>query len=401
VRSHPTAGQATLEYIAAVALLAALLLVAAPAVGAPDIARGVSGAIEHGLCVVGGDVCSTADARRAGLAPCPLTTKTTGWDGGVSVMIVDVGGRFTLAVTKRSDGSVSIVRTVNAGRGITDGIGASLDAGPIHFELGADGAITKRFQAAVGWEFRDEANAARFLEHSLRNAVRLKRWPPSWVSTENASEVAASIGLDVGGSDHDDRYQVIGASAFAQLAGGARRRRDGSATFYSRTTLDGPEFSAPLAPAKGRGRTEWVVELTVDAEGRPVELAFRNAAPSDTGNALTEVVKRLDLRDPGNLAAALPLLRRRLPWPTGDGPRKETLKQRLISHGITETSAYRIDDDTKGASGSLKAMVELGLSVKKVSVMKTLVASTVTRGALTGKRLDCVPERVERVPSRA
>ena len=42
VRSHPTAGQATLEYIAAVALLAALFLVAAPAVGAPDIARAVA-----------------------------------------------------------------------------------------------------------------------------------------------------------------------------------------------------------------------------------------------------------------------------------------------------------------------------------------------------------------------
>ena len=42
VRSHPTAGQAPLEYIAAVALLAALFLVAAPAVGAPDLGRAVS-----------------------------------------------------------------------------------------------------------------------------------------------------------------------------------------------------------------------------------------------------------------------------------------------------------------------------------------------------------------------
>jgi len=52
VRSHATAGQATLEYIAAVALSAALLLVAAPAVGAPDIGRRLTGTIRHGLCLV-------------------------------------------------------------------------------------------------------------------------------------------------------------------------------------------------------------------------------------------------------------------------------------------------------------------------------------------------------------
>jgi hypothetical protein len=391
VRSHPTAGQATLEYIAAVALLAALFLLAAPAVGAPDIARAVADAFRHGLCVVGGDVCSQGDARRAGLPPCPLSTKTSGWDGAVSVMFVDIGGTFTLAVTKRSDGSVGVVRVANAGKGISGGLGAELDAGPVHFKLGADGGVKKRFQVSAGWDFPDEKTASKFLEHALRNAVRLKRWPPSWYSTENAGEVWSSIGLDVGGSEYDDRYQVIGASAFARVADGAVRRRDGGATFYSRTTLDGPEFSAPLTPSKGRGRTEWIVELTVDAQRRPVELAFRSASPSNTGKTLTEVVKRLDLRDPGNFAAALPLLRRRLPWPTGDGPRKQAVKERLATHGTTETSVYGIDDGTKGASGSLKAMVEVGLGAKKVDMMKTLLSSTVQRGALSGRRLDCVP----------
>jgi hypothetical protein len=390
VRSHPTAGQATLEYIAAVALVAALFLVAAPAVGAPSIAHGVADAIQHGLCILGGDICTTGDARRAGLGPCPLTTKTTGWDGRVAVTFLEVGGKFMLAVSTRSDGSVSVTRVANGGKGISGGIGAEADVGPIHFKLGADGTVIKRFQAAAGWDFPDEKTAAKFLEHSLRNAVRLKRWPPSWWSTENAAEVASSIGLEVGGSAHDDRYEVAGASAFAQVADGAVSRRGGGATFYGRTTLDGPDFTAPLTPSQGRGKSEWIVELTVDARGRPVELAFRSATPADTGNLLTEVVRRLDLRDPGNYAAARPLLEHRPSWPTRAGPSDAALEQRLQTHGTTETSAYAIEDDTIGASGVLKAAVEAGLGAKRIRVTKRLVAATVERGATTGKRLDCV-----------
>jgi hypothetical protein len=371
--------------------LAAVFLVAAPAVGAPGIARGVAEAIRHGLCVAGGDICSKADARRAGLPPCSLTTRTTGWDGSVAVTFVEVGGKFTLAVTKNSDGSVSVVRVANAGKGIVGGVGAEFDAGPIHFDLGADGAVTKRFQAAAAWDFPDEKTAAQFLEHPLRNAVRLQRWPPSWWSTENAAEVALSIGLEVGGSAHDDRYEVAGASAFAQVAEGAMRRRDGGATFYGRTILDGPEITAPLTPSKGRGRTEWIVELTVDARRRPVEVVFRSATPSDTGSVLTEIVRRLDLRDPGNYAAALPLLRRGPSWPLHDGPSEKALEQRLETDGTTETSAYAIEDDTVGASGVVKSAVEVGLGAKRVKVTNRLVEATVQRGALRGKRLDCVP----------
>jgi hypothetical protein len=301
-------------------------------------------------------------------------------------MMVNAGGRFTLAVTKRSDGSVSVVRVGNAGKGASAGFGGELDAGPIHFDIGGEAGVVRRFQVAAGWEFPDERTAAAFLEHSVRNAVRVA---PSWWSTERAADVAASIGIDGGGSAHDDRYELVGASGFVQVADGAVRRRGGGATFYARTTLDGPEFSAPLTPAKGRGRTEWVVELTVDKDRRPVELAFRNAWPSDTGNALTEVVRRLDLRDPDNLAAARSMLARPS-WPLGEGPRDGAVERRLLTHGTTERYAYAIEDDTVGASGALKAAVELGLGAKRVKVTRKLVEASIERGGLTGRRLDCV-----------
>ena len=69
VRSHPTAGQATIEYVGAIALVALVFILAAPAVGAPSIAGAVVREFKHALCIVGGDICTPGDAARAGLAP--------------------------------------------------------------------------------------------------------------------------------------------------------------------------------------------------------------------------------------------------------------------------------------------------------------------------------------------
>ena len=93
-------------------------------------------------------------------------------------MFADIGGKFTLAVTRRSDGSVGVVRVANAGKGLSGGVGAELDAGPVRFSLGADGGVMKRFQVSAGWDFPDERTASKFLKHALRNAVRLKRGRP-------------------------------------------------------------------------------------------------------------------------------------------------------------------------------------------------------------------------------
>jgi hypothetical protein len=139
----------------------------------------------------------------------------------------------------------------------------------------------------------------------------------------------------------------------------------------------------------GRGRDEWLVEYTV---GR--ELVFRHAEPDDLGNKLTETIARLDLRDPANLAAARPLLEHGLPWPPGDGPRKQAVMRRIVSHGVIERTVSEIDDDSKGASGWVRGGLKLGASARKVQVRRQLVQASVQRGALDGARLDCVPARV-------
>src|SRR4051812_25738616 len=63
----PAAGQASVEYVAVLTVVAILLAFAAPAVGGPNIPRSVAHTIRLGICVVGGDICGSNAAKAAGL----------------------------------------------------------------------------------------------------------------------------------------------------------------------------------------------------------------------------------------------------------------------------------------------------------------------------------------------
>jgi hypothetical protein len=390
VRSHPTAGQATLEYIAAVALLAALLGVAAPAVGAPDVGRAVVGAVKHGICVAGGDVCTNGDARREGLAPCPLRSDTSGAEGSVTAFSVEVGGKWTLTVTPRSDGSVTVVRTAGGSAGVAGGVGPEFSLGPVEGSAGVNAAARIRVQDARGWTFPDQATARRFLAHAVRNGLDGQRWPWSWQSSEKAEELAGFGGVSAGGSGYRDRLDAIGVAVSLQSAIGARETRDGLHTIYTRIALDGPEISVPFrASPYGRGHDEWVAEYTSGSDG-PREIAFRQATAGDAGRTVTETVARLDLRDPANLAIARPLFESKQRWTAVGGAGKQAVMDRIATHGVVERTVSAIDDDSAGASFGVSGGWKFALGGKKVAVHKRLVRATVQRGALAGARLDCV-----------
>ena len=134
----PTAGQATTEYIAAIALIAVILALAAPAVGAPSIASAVVQQMQRAVCIAGLDICDARMAADAGLAPCPLGSETTGHEATATAFSIELGHRLTLTVVPNSDGSVTVVRTAGGIAGVSTGYGWEVAAGPAQLEAGGD-----------------------------------------------------------------------------------------------------------------------------------------------------------------------------------------------------------------------------------------------------------------------
>jgi len=392
VHTRPTAGQATTEYIAVVALIAAILALAAPAVGAPALAGVVVRQMERALCIAGLDICDAQMAADAGLAPCPLKSDLTGHEGALSFRYVEVGGRTTWTVTPNSDGTVSVVRTLSASGGVTAGKDFGRGAGPLAFEIGASGTIRTRVQGAQGWEFPDRATAERFLEHSVTNTFS-DDFPPTWRSVEDSRELVADGSLSVGGEGFAERGDLLSGALSASGGLGAKVTRGAQlVTVYGRVAFEAPEVVLPLGPSKGVGRVEGIAEVTFTRDRAPREIAIRLAQATDMGDKLTETVMRLDLRDPANRAFADSLLH--VPWPWGrslaDDYRR--LTDRMASHGTIERTVSSVEDDSKQFGGSLTK--KLGGGYKRIDVHRALVEASARAGGFERRRLDCqVPSK--------
>lgn len=383
---RPTAGQATTEYVAVIALIAVVLALAAPAVGAPSIGPAVVRQLERALCVVGLDICDAQMAREAGLAPCPLDADMTGHELSATVFSIDVGHRTTLTVTERSDGTVGVVRTVGGHAGVSGGSGGGVGAGPVQASVGVDGAARFRVQAARGWDFPDRPTAERFLKHAVLNTFNEADFPATWHSLEGGDELSGSVGAVLGGKDAGGT--AGSASVAAGQALGGRIGRDGVVTLYGRVGAEA-EASAPFKPAWGPGRAELLVEYTVGRDG-PRELVFRTAVPQNrSGTRVADTAYRLDLRVPENRAVARSLVDAAWPWPTELRGAIRAVFDRIGTHGTIERLVSEVEDDGSGFGASGKAGVEFGATFKRIAVHRSLVEASARAGGFERRRLDC------------
>ena len=278
VSSRPTAGQASIEYVAALALLAALFVVAAPAVGAPDIPRLVVGKLRLGhlprrerrLLGPGGR------GRRPRAVP----------DGDGHHRPRGVGDRVQhrgrppldahghAAVGRQRRGRADRERQRRRRRRVRAGERRAL--GPSRSTPARRARARLRVQAARGWVFPDQATADRFLEHAIVNSVN--EWgdfPADWTSVEGGGELSGMIGdrgRRQGRQGPRSRSSASAPPATPRSARGlARRRRDALRPARARRRGVGARSSRPPT---GHGREEWVVEYTFGRDG-PRELAFR------------------------------------------------------------------------------------------------------------------------------
>ena len=105
---------------------------------------------------------------------------------------------------------------------------------------------------------------------------------------------------------------------------------------------------------------------------------------------MVETVGRLDLRDPGNRAAAEPLLSRRLPWPPAIARELAPLLARTVRTGTVERAVYEVRDGSDDFALNAKFGLALGFDAEEVEVDRRLVAASAwTQGSRERERADC------------
>jgi hypothetical protein len=375
----PSPGQATAEYAGLLALVAAALAGAGAVVGLEDVAKAVAGGVRTGICIVGGDVCRTADAEAAGLSPCTLAERTEGGGAKFTLLSVRLGADGLWTVASRSDGSVVLTRTEGRSAGVTAGFGIA--ASPFELKFGVKGAYDLRVASGRAWELPDAAAARRFLA-----ADEDDRPPPTWRFGDLGAELSAKVGATVGGA------MLTGAESTATAAAGARIGR-GQMTLYVRAKIDGPELKVWIPGGVVRrsagGSGDVLVELTRE-HGELRELAFRTVGPGRSGR-LVETVARLDLREPENRAAAAPLISLRLPWPPSAVADLRAAVRRAVQVGVVERAVYASRDDSSRFELAARLGVEFGVQADRVDEQRRLVsASAWTGGSRERERVDCL-----------
>jgi hypothetical protein len=388
-------GQASVEWIALVALVA-IVLGAAAALTYGGLGPRVAWAIRRGMCEVGGGRCPRPPADRADLPPCPLKRSSRSQDFDVKVAFIRLGGGLGVQEATTSDGKVTVTFT-NSGRGgVVAGVGASFQLGSVKAGADASAEASLKFTAGKSWTFPDRAAADRFVKkygsdqdlvkHVLNDAKRLcffcglfgvhgpPKPPPADVSfTEGGLHL--TIGADVaaiwGGSLSADLEQAIGHS---------EDRATGQHTAYIRL---GGQSSGHIFASSGFGATAGVTGLallTVDRNGKPLSLrtevvtahsvltqepGYRGpgAQPPQLvkdlhgGGTVKELQQDLDLTDPAAAAAARALL---------DGARLGHVSSAadfarfVATHGSSTIRTFATGSTAGGVGGTLAFGAEAG-----------------------------------------
>ena len=114
-------GQATVDYVALIGLLALLLAAAATvtAVAAPGIANAVVGQLRRALCIVSGGDCPPSPRR-----PCTLASTRDARHAGAVIGVVRLDDDTAVLRERLSDGTIRLTVSSRDGGGVEGGVGA-------------------------------------------------------------------------------------------------------------------------------------------------------------------------------------------------------------------------------------------------------------------------------------
>jgi hypothetical protein len=397
-----TRGQASVDYVALIAVLAVLVAAAlafAPA-GAPGIVNAVAGQIRLALCLVGGGPCPDLRSR-----PCTVASTRDARRFAVSIVLARIDHDRYVLREEMSDGTVRLTTARGGGLGVEAGVGGRAKVTVKGRQVGASDEVRGGAQVAgsFGKVFvaRDAREAAAFMR-----AIRDGHDPPVSAREtvyEGGIRGLGTIGVGTslaGGSLRGLASAMVAArsdhgSGDVTLTINAGRSGVGAATVAFGGPTGGSDASAILGLTLDRDRRP--TELSLSASGT---IATGSALPpglaralgsaatfsADTGGRHWELAARLDLRDP--LAAAAWARFRDHPASAGA---IRGLGEALRDRASLDVRTYRADSTSSGGSIGAGEIVQVGGEFDHtVDRRRLLAARSRPAGGLWEERFDCV-----------
>jgi len=384
-------GQATVDYVALVAVLVLLLTAAATAagIGGRGVANAVVGHVHHALCVVSGRSCKVERAR-----PCTVASLRDSRHFAVNVVLLRVDSDRYVLRERLSDGTVRLTVATRTGAGVEVGLGLRLQLENDGSTFGTVDEARAGIQGVVGhgqvFQARDDRQADAIMRAIRGGGGRVP--PPREVFYEGGFRELGRLGLGamIAGAGFDGAMEAV--------LGVRRDRADGALTISlnygaSANALAHALLSGPAV----MGSEQVVIALTLDREGRQVELSLSGvhapatgrlqAGKQHLGGRRREFAARVDLTDPA-VAAAWRDFRR--------SPKSmsaiRALAERLRARAHLDVRTYGTGSSTRGAAAGIGAFFKLGAeSEDTVELAQLESAATRPPGGLWEPRLDCVP----------
>lgn len=350
-------GQGTVEYLAVVLLVAAVVGAAAALVVATGIGDQVMAAFRRALCIVTGGACDEA------AQPCVRASRQHSDGGHVNVLVARIGSRDIELRETRADGTVAVTLIDEKSAGLDGGTGVEA-----HVRWGTHSwAVGTELRAAVlagrasgrTWIARDDAEATRIVRQA--RLADLSQRPQTTISGTDYSplppnrqevhvrdpdvtfsERTGGLELELRPGSRVGSVQLDGGEAYGERIDHAAGRR----TVYVRDAVSGRGgVSARRVGISGAGSEEERYGITFDRSGRPVDL---------------EVLATLDVEGTASLPPALSRIAGFLKIPLGGSKHVET-EQHLdltdpASAEIAQAFLGGFGDDALGVRLTAKAL---------------------------------------------
>jgi len=387
MRLRSTSGQAGVEYIAVVALVALVFAIAgAFTLQGRAIAAATVAQLRRGLCIVEGHDC--ADPHE----PCSVSSHRKGDDLNLDVAVVRLAGGSAALVDHKSDGTIAVTVTDHLDGGI------SLDVGG-HLKVGDRPAIGGELRAAAiaslghgtTYEVKNDMQAEALLRLLNRPKVDPNLYTPAvrayWRRVE-----AVMPHIPAPTSHYRQFEGKLSLAAEIFKADAVAGMRDdtvtGKKTYYLKAgvSLDAGELISGGVGVEGQ------VAVTTDRNGHPVDLMVMGSgelnASGDLPIALQSVAGHLQAGRGRSweLEGHLDLTQHGRPSVSALLKDPAGLMRLVMDDGFVQMRGYGSDKSTIGIDGKAKVGIGFGGGFKHETSSQRLLAAWTTRARASGSR---------------